>query len=58
VANGDGIATDQNFLDQQAEDLLALSYIECLGPRTQLTAKRRQRLGQLQISCIVDSGYF
>jgi RNA-directed DNA polymerase len=58
VANGDAIATDQNFLDQQAQDLLALSYIECLGPRAQLTAKRGQRLGQLQISCIVNSGYF
>jgi hypothetical protein len=58
VANGDGIATDQNFLDQQAQDLLALPYVECLGPRAQLTAERRRRLGQLQISCIVDSGYF
>jgi hypothetical protein len=58
VANGDGIVTDQNLLDQQAQDLLALPYIECLGSRAQLAAKRRQRLGQLQISRIVDSGYF
>jgi hypothetical protein len=58
AANGDGVVTDQNLFDQQAQDLLALPYIECLGPRAQLTAKRRQRLGQLQISGIVDSGYF
>ena len=58
VANGDGIVTDQNLLDQQAQDLLTLSDIECLGPRTQLAAKRRQRLGELQISCIVDDRHF
>jgi RNA-directed DNA polymerase len=46
VANGDGdgVVADKNLLDQEAQDLLPLSYVECLGPCTQLAAKRRQRL--------------
>jgi len=45
MANGNRIATDENLFHQQAQDLLTLSYIECLCSEAQFAAKCRQRLG-------------
>ena len=48
VANDDGVVGHQNFLDQQANDALALMDVECLGTRAQAREEVRQALGQAQ----------
>ena len=48
VADDDGVVGHQNFLDQQANDALALMDVERLGPRAQAVEEGGQTLGQAQ----------
>jgi hypothetical protein len=48
VADDDGVVGHQNFLDQQANDALALVDVERLGPRAQAVEEGGQALGQAQ----------
>ena len=48
VADDDGVVGDQNFLDQQANDALALLDVERLSTRAQAQEKGRQALSQAQ----------
>jgi hypothetical protein len=48
VANNDIIVADQDLLDDQTHDPLALDYIERMGAFAQSSEERRGRLCQLQ----------
>ena len=48
VADDDGVVGHQNFLDQQANDALALMDVERLGTRAQACEEGGQTLGQAQ----------
>ena len=48
VADDDGVVGDQHFLDQQANDALALLDVEGLGTRAQAGEEGGQALSQAQ----------
>jgi hypothetical protein len=49
VPDDDVVVADQDLLDQQSNDALALDYIESLGRRAQTGEKRGQRFSETQI---------
>jgi hypothetical protein len=57
MAQRDGISVDENFLDQEPKDLLALSHIQGISAQAQLSAESGQVFGKLQIVGLVHCGH-
>ncbi len=56
MADDNGIAADQDFLNQQPCDFLLFGYVKRIRPSAQLRAKVRQRLGQTQVTRLIGCG--
>jgi RNA-directed DNA polymerase len=57
MAQRDRISVDENLLHQESKDLLALSYIQCIGAPSQPPAESGQGFGELQILSLIDRGH-
>ena len=54
MAQRNRVASNEDFLHQQSQNLLLHCDIQHLGSQSQLTAKPGQALRQLQVFCFVD----
>jgi hypothetical protein len=58
MADGESIGANEDLVDKQTYDLLALFNVQGLGTGAQLDAKSVECLGQLEIASVVHGRHF